>query len=64
MSYQRIRESDVQVGHENLTRLAVDNSLHIGSLHYVTVNWLVNSVEHFTHSHTQDPLTVSQTLFL
>ena len=26
-------DSDVHVGHENSTRLAVDNSLHIASLH-------------------------------
>lgn len=32
------RDSDVQVGHENSTRLAVDNSLRIGSLHYETVS--------------------------
>lgn len=33
MRHQRIRDSDVHVGHENSTRLAVDNSLHIASLH-------------------------------
>lgn len=33
MRYQRIRDSDVHVGHENRARLAVDNSLRAASLH-------------------------------
>lgn len=31
--YRLIRDSDVHVGHENSARLAVDNSLHVASLH-------------------------------
>lgn len=39
LRYHCIRDSDVHVGHENSTKLAVDNSLHIASLYsYMTVN--------------------------
>lgn len=33
MRYQHIRDLDLHVGHENMARLAVDNSLRIASLH-------------------------------
>lgn len=56
-TYQRIPDSDVQVGQESLTRLAVDNSLHIclTALRDSELTCLLG-VEHLTHSHTQDTL--------